>query len=126
MSSPRRSDPSRRELITADHVDRILTTLLDTYDQVVVDTGSGSTSGRCAAFEHAESVLFVDQPGDRGPEGASHALVEYLNEAGTVAAKSMFVLNNMFGREILKPRDVETGARARGSRWSCRTTRSST
>jgi hypothetical protein len=36
------------------------------------------------------------------------ALVEYLGEAGTVASKSMFVLNNTFGREILKLQDVET------------------
>jgi MinD-like ATPase involved in chromosome partitioning or flagellar assembly len=36
------------------------------------------------------------------------ALVEYLNEAGTVAAKTSFVLNNTFGREILKLRDVES------------------
>jgi MinD-like ATPase involved in chromosome partitioning or flagellar assembly len=39
---------------------------------------------------------------------AMGALVEYLSEAGTVAAKSTFVLNNTFGREILKLRDVES------------------
>ena len=33
--------------------------------------------------------------------------MEYLNEAGIVAAKTTFVLNNSFGREILKLRDVE-------------------
>ena len=37
-----------------------------------------------------------------------HRLLEYLNEAGSVAAKSTFVLNNMFAREILKLRDVES------------------
>jgi len=36
------------------------------------------------------------------------ALIEEISEAGTVAAKSTFVLNNMFGREILKLRDVES------------------
>ena len=35
------------------------------------------------------------------------ALVEYLAEAGTVAPKMTFVLNNTFAREILKLRDVE-------------------
>jgi len=38
---------------------------------------------------------------------AVNALVEYLNESGTVAAKSSFILNNIFGREIVKSSDVE-------------------
>ena len=37
-----------------------------------------------------------------------HALLEYLGEAGTVGLKSTFVLNNLFAREILKLRDVES------------------
>ena len=37
-----------------------------------------------------------------------HALLEYLGEAGSVGLKSTFVLNNMFAREILKLRDVES------------------
>ena len=37
-----------------------------------------------------------------------HALLEYLSETGSVGLKSMFVLNNLFAREILKLRDVES------------------
>ena len=37
-----------------------------------------------------------------------HALLEYLSEAGTIGLKSTFVLNNLFAREILKLRDVES------------------
>jgi Flp pilus assembly CpaE family ATPase len=37
-----------------------------------------------------------------------HALLEYLGEAGTIGHKSTFVLNNLFAREILKLRDVES------------------
>ena len=36
-----------------------------------------------------------------------HGLLDYLNEAGSIGAKSTFVLNNMFARDILKPRDIE-------------------
>ena len=100
--------PELSELITADHVDRILTTLLDTYDQVVIDTGTWLDERTLRAFEHAESVLFVVNP-EIPALKAMTALVEYLNESGTVAAKTMFVLNNTFGREILKLRDVESG-----------------
>ena len=36
-----------------------------------------------------------------------HGLLDYLNEVGSIGAKATFVLNNMFAREILKPRDIE-------------------
>jgi pilus assembly protein CpaE len=100
------SGPEAAELVTAEHVDRILTTLLDTYDQVVIDTGSWLDERTLRAFEHAETVLFVVNP-EIATLKAVAALVEYLNEAGTVAGKTTFVLNNTFAREILKLRDVE-------------------
>ena len=36
-----------------------------------------------------------------------HGLLDYLNEAGSIGMKATFVLNNIFAREILKPRDIE-------------------
>jgi pilus assembly protein CpaE len=104
LSAP--TGPELAATITAEHVDKILTTLLDTYDQVVVDTGTWLDERTMQAFEHAESVLFVLNP-EIAALKAVTALIEYLNESGTVAAKTMFVLNNTFGREILKLRDVE-------------------
>ena len=104
LSAP--TGPELAAMITADHVDKILTTLLDSYDQIVIDTGSFLDERMLRAFEHAETVLFVVNP-EIAALKALTALVEYLNEAGTVAAKTMFVLNNTFGREILKIRDVE-------------------
>ncbi len=98
--------PEAAELITAEHVDRILTTLLDSYDQVVVDTSAWLDERTLRAFEHAENVLFVVTP-EIAALKAMTALIEYLNEAGTVAQKMSFVLNNKFEREILKLRDVE-------------------
>ena len=98
--------PEQAELITADHVDKILSTLLETYDQVVIDTGSWLDERTLRAFANAENVVFVVNP-EVATLKAVNLLVDYLNEAGTVAAKSMFVLNNLFGREIVKPRDVE-------------------
>jgi pilus assembly protein CpaE len=98
--------PELAQLITGDHVDRLLTTLLESYDQVVIDTGSWLDERTLRAFEHAETVLFVLTP-EIATLKAVTALIEYLGEAGTVAAKSAFVLNNTFAREILKVRDVE-------------------
>jgi pilus assembly protein CpaE len=98
--------PELADLVTPEHVDRILTTLLDTYDQVVIDTGSWLDERTLRSFEHAENVLFVVNP-EIATLKAVNALIEYLNEAGTVAHKTSFVLNNMFSREIVKARDVE-------------------
>jgi pilus assembly protein CpaE len=99
--------PELASTITATHIDRILITLLQSYDQIVIDTGSWLDERTLRVFEHAENVVFVMNPEIPALKAMS-ALVEYLGEAGTVADKSMFVLNNTFGREILKLRDVET------------------
>ncbi len=99
--------PELAELVTAQHVDRILTTLLETYDYVVIDAGSWLDERTMTVFEHAETVIFAVCP-EIGALKALHGLVDYLNEAGTVAAKSTFVLNNQFAREILRLRDVES------------------
>ena len=101
------TSPELAELITADHVDRILTTLLESYDSVVVDAGSWLDERTMTVFEHAETVIFAICP-EIGALKALHGLLDYLNEAGSVAAKSTFVLNNQFAREILKLRDVES------------------
>jgi pilus assembly protein CpaE len=101
------ASPELAELITADHVDKILTTLLDSYDLVVIDAGSWLDERTMRAFEHAETVILAVSP-EIGALKAMHGLLEYLNEAGSVAAKSTFVLNNQFAREILKVRDVES------------------
>jgi MinD-like ATPase involved in chromosome partitioning or flagellar assembly len=39
---------------------------------------------------------------------AVHSLLEYLNEAGTLGSKAVFVLNNAFARDIVKLKDVES------------------
>ena len=104
--------PELADTITADHVDKLLSTLLDTYDQVVIDTSSWLDERTLRAFEHAETVLFVVNP-EIAALKAMTALVEYLGEAGTVAPKTTFVLNNTFGREILKLRDVEQALNAK-------------
>jgi len=103
---PAPTGPEFAQMITADHVDRILSLLLETYDQVVIDTGCWLDERTMQAFDHAENVLFVVNP-EIATLKAVNALVEYLGEAGIVAAKSSFVLNNVFGREIVRARDVE-------------------
>ncbi len=101
------TSPEMAELVTAEHIDKILSTLLEAYDQVVIDAGSWLDERTMTVFEHAETVVLTVCP-DISALKAVHSLLDYLNEAGSVGAKSTFVLNNQFAREILKLRDIES------------------
>ena len=108
------ASPEASELISADHVSHILSTLLDAYDAVVVDAGSVLDERALRVFEAAETIVLPVHP-EISALKAVHGLLDYLNEAGSINGKSTFVLNNMFARELLKQRDVES---AIGSRIS--------
>jgi pilus assembly protein CpaE len=106
--------PEGSELVTPDHVSHILGTLLEGYDAVVVDAGSVLDERALRVFETAETILLPVHP-EISALKAVNGLLDYLNETGSIGDKSTFVLNNMFAREILKPRDIEA---ALGSRIS--------
>ncbi len=98
--------PEAAELITPDHVAHLIGTLLEGYEAVVVDAGSTLDERVLNVFEAAETIVLPVNP-EISALKAVHALLDYLNEAGSVGSKATFVLNNIFAREILKPRDIE-------------------
>jgi pilus assembly protein CpaE len=98
--------PEAAESVTPAHVGQILKTLLDGYDMIVVDAGSTLDERALTIFEAAEAVILPVTP-EIAALKAVHALLEYLSDVGSVGLKTTFVLNNIFAREILKPRDVE-------------------
>ncbi|HYH93582.1 MAG TPA: response regulator [Candidatus Saccharimonadales bacterium] len=100
------TNPEAAELITPDHIVHLLGTLLEGYESVVVDAGSVLDERTLTVFEAAETIVLPVYP-EMAALKAVHALLDYLNEAGAIGTKATFVLNNMFAREILKPRDVE-------------------
>ena len=99
--------PEAAVSITPAHVASILETLLEGYDLIVVDAGSTLDERVQSVFEAAESVILTVTP-EIGALKAMHALLDYIGETGTVGLKSTFVLNDLFAREILKLRDVES------------------
>ena len=101
------STPELADLVTPAHIEVLLKTLLDGYEAVVIDAGSTLDDRALAAFEAAETVVLPVYP-EISALKSVNALLEYLNEAGSVGAKSTFVLNNTFAREILKLRDIES------------------
>lgn len=105
LAAPAR--PEDAETIKPAHIALILSTLLEGYDMVVVDAGSTLDERVLTIFEAVETVVLVVTP-EIAALKAMHALLEYLSEAGTIGLKSTFVLNDLFAREILKLRDVES------------------
>jgi pilus assembly protein CpaE len=99
--------PEAAETVTPAHVTQILRTLLDGYDLVVIDAGSALDERALAIFEAAEAVILPITP-EIAALKSMHALLEYLGESGSVGLKSSFVLNDLFARDILKLRDVES------------------
>jgi pilus assembly protein CpaE len=99
--------PETADSVTPAHVAQILQTLLDGYDMVVVDAGSSLDERVLKVFEAAEAVILPVTP-EIAALKAVHQLLEYLSEVGSVGLKTTYVLNNVFAREILKSRDVET------------------
>jgi pilus assembly protein CpaE len=100
------ASPAAAELITPDHVVHIIGTLLEGYGSVVIDAGSTLDERALDVFEAAEAIVMPVYP-EMAALKAVHGLLDYLNEAGSLGGKATFVLNNMFARDILKPRDIE-------------------
>jgi pilus assembly protein CpaE len=99
--------PEAAEGVHPAHVARILATALEAYDLVVVDAGSMLDERVMTVLEAADTVI-LPVYAEIAALKAMHALLDYLNETGSIGLKSMFVLNNPFAREILKLRDVES------------------
>ena len=106
------SSPELSETVTVAHVEELLTSICAAYEYVVVDAGSYLDERSLTVLERAEGVIIPIYP-EIAALKATHLLIDYLNETGSIVAKTSFVLNNMFEREILKLRDVENGLGAR-------------
>ena len=99
--------PELAELVEAGHVEAMLSTALGTWDEVVVDAGSRLDDRTLVALDQADVVVIPVYP-EIAALKSVHALLDYLNDAGSVGSKTTFVLNNVFAREILKLRDIES------------------
>ncbi len=104
--------PDLAETVTTSHVEELLTSTCSAYDCVVVDAGSHLDERSLAALDRAEAVLIPIYP-DIAALKAVHVLIDYLNETSHIVDKTSFILNNLFAREILKLRDVESGLGAK-------------
>ncbi len=104
---PAPGSPELAELVQAEHVDQLLDTALQAYDQVVIDAGSHLDEPSLSALERADGVVFTVYP-EIAALKALHSLLDVLAEVGSTGTKATFVLNNMFARDILKMSQIES------------------
>ena len=104
--------PENGSLVNADHVTALATGLRTMYDLVVIDAASTLDERSNAAFEAADVVVFTTVPEIAGLK-AVHALLESLSETGAAVGKTLFVLNHVYGREMLKLQDIENSLAAK-------------
>ena len=105
-------NPENGPLVTAEHVSRLTTGLRSTYDLVIIDAASTLDDRTQAAFEAADVVVFTAAP-EIAALKALHTLLETLSETGAAVGKTVFVLNHVFGREMLKLQDIENSLAAK-------------
>jgi pilus assembly protein CpaE len=110
LAAPTNPDVDAR--ITLDHIDRALTVLRPSFNHVVVDVGSRLDARALAVLEQAETHVFVIFPEIAALRATSLALA-FLAETAMLRAKTHFVVNHIFPKELLKTRDVENLLRAR-------------
>jgi pilus assembly protein CpaE len=106
------SSPELAETVTVAHVEGMLTTICAAYDFVIVDAGSYLDERSMTMLDRADGVVIPVYP-EIAALQAAHLLIDYLNETSAIVAKTLFILNNLFVRELLKLRDVENGLGAR-------------
>jgi pilus assembly protein CpaE len=104
--------PGAGQLVTAARVDEILATARLAYGALVIDAGSTLDERSLAILDRAEAVIVPITP-EIGALKALHGFLEYLTDEGAVPAKSTFVLNHIFARDMLSMKQIENAIAAK-------------
>ncbi len=76
------------------------------FDVIVVDCGSRLDSRTLWMLEQADTHVFVIFP-EIAALRATSQLLGFLSETATLRARTHFVVNHVFPKELLKTRDIE-------------------
>jgi pilus assembly protein CpaE len=104
--------PELGRTVTAAHVEQILSTVPQAYVVTVVDIGSALDERSLTVLDQAEAVIIPIAP-EVGALKALHGFLEFVTEEGAVPAKSTFVLNHLFARDMLSMKQIEHAIAAR-------------
>lgn len=106
------SNPEADFRVSLEQLQRVVAVLRPRYDLVVVDCGSRLDQRSLWMLEQADTHVFVIFP-EIAALRATSLLLGFLAETATLRARTHFVVNHIFPKELLKTRDVENLLRAR-------------
>ena len=106
------SIPDAEARVGIEELERILGLLRPRFDQVVIDAGSRLDPRTLWTLEQADTHIFVIFP-EIAALRATSLMLGYLAETATLRARTHFVVNHIFPKELLKTRDIENLLRAR-------------
>jgi pilus assembly protein CpaE len=109
---PAASSPALAELATQPKVERLLKTARESYEILVIDAGSHLDDRALGVLESADVVIVPVRP-EMAALRAVVGLTGYLRDINALGPGTLFVVNHLVPREMVKLRDIESllGAR---------------
>jgi pilus assembly protein CpaE len=104
LAAPSHPDADFR--VSVDQLQRALEQLRPRFDHVLVDCGSRLDPRTLWILEQADTHIYVIFP-EIAALRAMSVMLGFLAEAATLRARTHFVVNHIFPKELLKTRDIE-------------------
>ncbi len=98
--------PEMAELVTQEHVRKILTLMQKMFDYVVVDTGKGINDPLLAVFDLSEQIILLSTADISALKDAK-LFFEVTQQLEYPASKTLLLLNRYDGKTGINARDVE-------------------
>lgn len=103
--------PDQNEMISQDHLQRLLDALASAYDQTIVDGGSSFNERSLTLIEQANRAVLLVTP-EIPAVRAVHTLLEMLSEIGAPPERQFLLLNHLFENDMLRLDDLERSVQA--------------
>ena len=104
--------PGFSSLITAQHVEQILTVAAEAYEVVVIDAGTALDERAMTVFGRSDTTIIPVLP-EIPALNSVHIMFDQLSDVGAMGGSILFILNNAFARDLLKRTDIETALGAK-------------
>jgi len=106
------ANPEADFRVSVEQLERAMSVLRPRFDHVIVDCGSRLDPRTLWMLEQADTHLFVIFP-EIAALRATSLMLGFLAETATLRARTDFVVNHIFPKELLKSRDVESLLRSK-------------
>ena len=93
--------PGFASLVTAEHVELVLARAVEAFEVIFIDAGATRDERMLAIFARSDTVVVPVVP-EIPALNAVHLLLDQLSETGALGGQTLFVLNNMFAKDLLR------------------------